>query len=208
MVAEIEKNIRSRKDTDKLMWFSIWVLLSVASFGLAWFLMIYFLIKRRNTHFSRQKELETLILTRLNRINKQKNLNHDSSFDTKNDEKVIFRNTWTWALSTILIFPAFYIIYFLIVDLQRHEENEFGFLVKVNSMLKNLDLEINLDEITVRKKFELNRYLFFSIMTIGFAAIYWLYRIFNDYNIHFKRQWKLEDELLKFLTSLNCSEAN
>ena len=208
MIAEIEKNIRSRKETDKLMWFSIWVLLSVASFGLAWFLMIYFLIKRRNTHFSRQKELETLILTRLNRINKQKNLNHESSFDIKNDKKVIFRNTWTWALSTILIFPAFYIIYFLTVDLQRHEENEFGFLMKVNSMLQNLDLEINLDEITVRKKFELNRYLFFSIMTIGFAAIYWLYRIFNDYNIHFKRQWKLEDELLKFLTSLNCSEAN
>jgi hypothetical protein len=37
--------------------------------------------------------------------------------------------------------------------------------------------------------------------------VYWLYRIFNDYNQHFKRQWKLEDDLLRFFKSVNNSEA-
>ncbi|MEJ2241458.1 MAG: hypothetical protein P8Y18_04875 [Candidatus Bathyarchaeota archaeon] len=47
---KIEKTITLRKETDKIMWFSMWAVLSVASFGIAWFPMIYYLIKRRNDH--------------------------------------------------------------------------------------------------------------------------------------------------------------
>jgi hypothetical protein len=35
------------------------------------------------------------------------------------------------------------------------------------------------------------------------AAAYWLYRIFNDYNNHFKMQWLIEDELLRFLKAID-----
>ena len=80
---EIEQNITSRKETDKIMWFSMWAVLSVASFGIAWFPMIYYLIKRRNTHFARQEKLETLILSKLKKTGGPEKPPLDSS-QTKN----------------------------------------------------------------------------------------------------------------------------
>jgi preprotein translocase subunit YajC len=209
MSIEIEKNIESRKETDRVMWFSIWILLSVASFGIAWFLMIYLLIKRRNAHFSRQEKLEVLILSKLRQLKEEKQLHYNSASNfTKKENPIYFGNAQTWALSTILIFPAFYVFYFLSMDLQKHEEHEREFLMETVSLTKGLGLSMDLDGFTVTKKFALDRYLILSIITCGFAAVYWLYRIFNDYNRHFKRQWELENELLRFLKSIDRSEAS
>ena len=44
--------------TDRIMWFSMWFLASIASFGLAFFPMFYLMIKRRNKHFQRHIENE------------------------------------------------------------------------------------------------------------------------------------------------------
>lgn len=209
MSIEIEKNIKSRKETDRAMWFSMWFLLSVATFGIAWVLMIYFLIKRRNAHFSRQKKLETLILSKLRQFKEGKQRHYDGESDfTKNENPIFIRNAQAWALSTILIIPAFYIFYFLNRDLQRHEEHEHAFIVKTISLAKDLGLELNLNGFAVMKKFALDRYLVLTIVTFGFATVYWLYQVFNDYNRHFKQQWKLEDEFLKFFRSINNSEAS
>jgi len=209
MLMEIEKNIESRKETDRVMWFSMWFLLSVASFGIAWFLMTYFLIKRRNDHFSRQEKLETLILSRLRQLSKEKpHYQNSASVSAKTENPKFFRNAQAWASSTLLIFPAFYILYFLEVDLQKHEEHEHVFLTETISLAQDLGLSMNLDDFAATKKFALDRHLVLIIVTCGFAAVYWLYRIFNDYNQHFKRQWKLEDELLRFFKSVNNSKAS
>jgi len=209
MLIEIEKNVKSRKETDRIMWFSMWILLSVASFGIAWLIMIYLLIKRKNDHFSRQEKLETLILNRLRRLNEEKQQHHNSATNlTTNKPPGFFRNAKAWSLSTILILPAFYVFYFLEAGLQKHEEHEYAFLMETVSVAKDLGLSMNLDEYTVTKKFALDRYLVLTIATFGLAALYWLYRIFNDYNKHFKRQWKLEDELLRFFKSVDGSEAS
>jgi preprotein translocase subunit YajC len=208
MLIEIEKNIGSRKETDRVMWFSMWILLSVASFGIAWFLMIYSLVKRRNAHFSRQEKLEALILSKLRQLNGEKQLYHNNASNfTKKENPICFRDAQLWALSTILVVPAFYVLYFLSMDLQKHEENESKFLMEIVSLTKGLGFSIDLDGFTITKKFAFDSYLIISIITCGFAAVYWLYRIFNDYNRHFKRQWKLEDELLMFFKSADRSEA-
>jgi len=208
MLIEIEKNVESRKETDRIMWFSMWILLSVASFGIAWFLMTYLLIKRRNDHFFRQEKLETLILSRLRRLSEEKQRHYNSATNfTTNKSPNFFRNAKAWTLSTILILPAFYVFYFLEAGLQKHEEQEYAFLMETVSIAKDLGLNMNLDGYTVTKKFAFDRYLVLTIATFGFAALYWLYRIFNDYNKHFKRQWKLEDELLRFFKSIDGSKA-
>jgi hypothetical protein len=209
MLIEIEKNIESRKETDRVMWFSMWVLLSVASFGIAWLLMVYFLIKRRNDHFSRQERLETLILSRLRQLSKEKSGQQNSvSVSAKTENTEFFRNAQAWALSTLLIFPAFYVFYFLKMDLQKHEENEHAFLMEAIRIAQDSGFSLNPDGSATTKKFALDRYLILTIVTCGFGAVYWLYRIFNDYNQHFKRQWKLEDELLRFFKSTNNSKAS
>ena len=181
------------------MWFSMWFLLSLATFGAAWFLMIYFLIKRRNEHFTRQEKLETIILNKLGR-------RHASGFPSN---FVRQRNAEVWASSTLLVFPAFYIFYFLMNDLQTHEEHEYAFLMEFVSAAKDLKLSMNLNGLAMTaRKVEWKRYAVFTFGTLGFAAVYWLFRIFNDYNNHFKRQWKLEDELLKVMKSVNNSETS
>jgi len=198
MSIEIERNIESRKETDRIMWFSMWVLLSVATFGIIWFLMIYLLIKRRNAHFSRQEKLETLILNKAGQSTEEKPLNYDSAlgFAKKNPTSPP-KNAQIWALSTILIVPAFYVFYFLITDLQKHEEHEREFFMKNILPARYSGLSADPSGPAVTKKFAFNKYLVLSVITCGFAAVYWLYRIFNDYNKHFKKQWKLEDDVLR-----------
>ena len=198
-LTEIEENIASRQKTDRIMWFSMWFLLSLATFGAAWFLMIYFSIKRRNDHFARQEKLETIIWNKLGR-------RRASGFPPN---FVRQRSAEVWASSTLLVIPAFYIFYFLMNDLQTHEEHEYAFLTELVSVAKDLELSMNLNGLTMTaRKVEWKRYAVLTFGTLGFAAVYWFFRIFNDYNNHFKRQWKLEDELLKVMKSVNNSETS
>ena len=191
---EIEQNIESRKETDRLMWFSMWTILSVASFGIAWVPMIYYLIKRRNAHFSRQEKLETLILTKLKKSpsDSSKTENHGSP-----------RNAKAWTLSTLLIVPAFYVFFFLKSDLRKHEEHEHDFLVEVIALAKDSEVPLNIHGFSTTPSFPMDKYLVLSVVTLGLAAAYWLYRIFNDYNNHFRMQWKNEDELFSFLKAID-----
>jgi len=197
---EIEQNIESRKETDRLMWFSMWAVLSVASFGIAWFPLIYYLIKRRNAHFSRQEKLESLILSKLRKAESAEKSPLDSS-ETKIQESS--RNAKAWTLVTLLIVPAFYVFYFLKSDLRKHEEHEHDFLVEVIALATDSGVTLNIHGFTATPSFPLDKYLVLSVVTFGLAAAYWLYRIFNDYNSHFKMQWKNEDELLSFLKAID-----
>jgi hypothetical protein len=47
------------------------------------------------------------------------------------------------------------------------------------------------------------KFLALSVVTCGLAGFYWVYRIFNEYNSHFRMQWMLEDTLLSFLEELD-----
>lgn len=197
---EIEQNIASRKKTDRIMWFSMWVILSVASFGIAWFPMIYYMIKRRNDHFSRQEKLEALILSKLRQTQSPKKAASDSS-KTKN--LLLSRNAVAWALSTLLVVPGFYLFYSLKSDLQKHEEHEHNFLDEIVALAKDSGVTLNIQSYATTPRFPRDKYLILSIATLGLAAAYWLYRIFNDYNNHFKMQWIIEDELLSFLKTID-----
>ncbi|PVX27104.1 MAG: hypothetical protein CW716_04010 [Candidatus Bathyarchaeum sp.] len=190
-LTEIEENLKSRKETDRIMWFSMWAVLSVASFGIAWFPMMYYMIKRRNTHFQRQQKLEALILTKLKITPSQE----------QPQTKPL--NAAAWTISTLLIVPAFYIFYVLKRDLNKHEEHEHDFLVQVIEYAKEKDVPLNLHGFNATPRFSLNKYVGLSIVSCGLAAAYWLYRIFNDYNSHIKMQWHNEEAILTFLKSVD-----
>lgn len=194
---EIEQNLASRKETDRIMWFSMWTILSVASFGIAWFPMIYYSIKRRNKHFARQEKLETLILNKLR--NKPEKITPDFS----KTKKLPSRNAGAWTLATLLIVPGFYLFYALKRDLQKHEEHEHEFLTEIIAYSKVSKINLNIQSYGTTPSFPKSKYIFLTLATLGLAAAYWLYRIFNDYNNHFKMQWIIEDELLRFLKELS-----
>lgn len=195
---DIEHNIQFRKETDRIMWFSMWVVLAIASFGVAWFLMIYYLIKRRNAHFLRQQKLEELILDKINSPRRKKTKT-DSS---KQKKLLLSRNSLGLTLLTILIVPAFYVFYFLKNDLQKHEEHEHYFLSEVITLTKEAEVPFNIQSFVPSPRISMKKYIVLSVVTCGLAGVYWLYNIFNDYNSHFKMQWLIEDELLSFLTAI------
>lgn len=195
---DIEHNMQFRKETDRIMWFSMWAVLSVASFGVAWFLMIYYLIKRRNAHFLRQQKLEELILDKINSPRRKKTKT-DSS---KQKKLLLSRNSLGLTLLTILIVPAFYVFYFLKNDLQKHEEHEHDFLSEVITLTKEAEVPFNIQSFVPSPRISMKKYIVLSVVTCGLAGVYWLYNIFNDYNSHFKMQWLIEDELLSFLTTI------
>jgi hypothetical protein len=197
---EIEKNIEQRKETDRIMWFSMWIILSVASFGIAWFPMIYYLIKRRNAHFQRQEKLQTMIL---NKLRKEKNGEKSTSTSEKRENWISSRNALGWTALSILVVPAFYVFYFLKNDLAKHGEQEHDFLVELIALAKDSGVPLNIHGFIATKSFPTGKYLVLSVVTLGLATAYWLYRIFNDYNSHFKMQWKIEDELLGFLKAVD-----
>jgi hypothetical protein len=197
---EIEQNIASRKETDKIMWFSMWAILSVASFGIAWFPMIYYSVKRRNTHFLRQEKMEALILSKLRKTQTPEKTASDSS-ETKN--RLPSRNAGEWTIATLLIVPGFYLFYSLKRDLHKHEEHEHEFLAEVIALAKDTGVTLNIQSYGTTPSFPRSKYICLSVVTLGLAAAYWLYQIFNDYNNHFKMQWIIEDELLRFLKELD-----
>jgi len=172
----------------------MWAVLSVASFGIAWFPMMYYMIKRRNTHFQRQQKLETLILTKLKLNPKQPQPNIPETKPL---------NATAWTLLTLLIIPAFYIFYVLKSDLNKHEEHEHDFLVEIIEYAKEKGEPLKLHGFTATPRFSRNKYLVLSIGTCGLAAAYWLYRIFNDYNSHIKMQWHNEEEIFSFLKAVD-----
>ena len=195
---DIEHNIQFRKETDRIMWFSMWVVLAIASFGVAWFLMIYYLIKRRNAHFLRQQKLEELILDKINSPRRKKT----KTDSWKQKKQLPPRNPLVLTMLTILIVPAFYVFYFLKNDLQKHEEHEHDFLSEVITLTKEAEVPFNIQSFVPSPRISMKKYIVLSVVTCGLAGVYWLYNIFNDYNSHFKMQWLIEDELLSFLTTI------
>jgi len=178
----------------------MWAVLSVASFGIAWFPMIYYTIKRRNAHFSRQKKLETLIL---NKLRKTQSTEESVSGSSKPVMTLSSRNAKAWTLLTLLIIPAFYLFSFLKSDLQKHEKNEHDFLTKTRALARDTGIPLNIQSFETTPSFPVDKFIVLSVVTFGLVAAYWLYRIFNDYNNHFKMQWIIEDELLHFLKTVD-----
>jgi NADH:ubiquinone oxidoreductase subunit 5 (subunit L)/multisubunit Na+/H+ antiporter MnhA subunit len=179
LIDNIKENIARRAETDRVMWFSMWFLAAVATFGLAFFPMFYLLIERRNKHFARQKELEDLVVVHL------KDRGVDLKLEKTNSAE---RNSLVWTLSIVLIFPIFIIAYLLSKDLVLHEEKQrmlFG------SLLQEKNFEV--------QSINIKRCLLLTVITLGLGIVYWLYKIFNSYNRHFKEQWMMEDKIFELL---------
>ena len=57
----METATHSKVEADRQMWFSMWFLAAIVTFGLAFFPMFYRLIEGRNRHFQHEVELENQV---------------------------------------------------------------------------------------------------------------------------------------------------
>jgi phosphoglycerol transferase MdoB-like AlkP superfamily enzyme len=164
-----------RMEADRRIWFSMWFLASIASFGVVFFPMFYRLIDSRNRHFRREANLENQIADFLRAQGKEPPTTTDSPRDM---------NAKALAASIILIIPTFIIIYHLSRDLRSHEEHQDMFLASAFP-----------ERMFMPQTIPIKKYALITIVTLGVGGIYWLYKIINLYNAHFKAHREIEKEI-------------
>jgi len=176
LMATMETKILQTRDEDKPLWFSMWFLISVTTFGLAVFPMFYQFIQRRNRHFLRQ-ENQAQQVSRLKGV-------QVSQYQGSLGE----RNAKLWTASLVLLFPIFVITYLLSRDLILHERRERELFSEFPGFPEYMAANVS-----VRK------YAIITLVTVGVGVIYWLYKIINIYNSHFKLERPFEALLAKWL---------
>ena len=176
-----------RTETDRPIWFSMWFLASIATFGAAFFPMFYRLIESRNRHFSRDVELEKPITAFFNKHGKEMPVRAKIYHDM---------NAKVWAASIILIIPIFVITYLLSKDLVDHENRQ-------DIILANLFPE----RIFMPQTIPIRKYAVITIVTLGVGIVYWLYKIVNMYNAHFKAHREVDKEIVKLMEEKPIGES-
>ena len=182
MRLDMESNVPMEPKPDRVMWFSMWFLEAIASFGLAFFPLFYYSIERRNLHFKKQRELESKIAAF------HKNEWHPTV--------VVERNAKLWAASIILIVPVFAIVYFLSKDFLVHETHQKEFFQALYPDLGYMPQTLSIRNCAL-----------ITVATLGVGVIYWLYKVVNVYNNHFKEQHHIEYEMLRQMETQNHVES-
>ncbi len=178
----MESNIAQEMKPDRKLWFSMWFLGAIASFGVAFFPFFYYSVERRNHHFQRQYEFEQKV----------------AAFFNKDWHPVSIprRNSKLWAASIILILPVFAIAYFLSKDFNEHEKHQHEFLATFHPSGNHISQWISIKTCAL-----------ITVVTFGFGIVYWLYKLVNVYNNHFKVQYHIEHELAQLMETQSHVES-
>jgi len=176
---KMETAMNSKADAERKMWFSMWFLGAIVTFGLAFFPMFYRLVEGSNRHFRREDELEKQIVAYLKCKGKE---------PPATSERFTERNAKAWAVSIVLIVPVFVILYLLSRDLVVHEQNQEAFLAVAFPQ-----------RMFMHQSIPIKTYVLVSIVTLGVGVVYWLYKVVNLYNAHFKAQLQVEKEISRLM---------
>ena len=171
----METTLNTELETDRKVWFSMWFLGAVVTFGLAFFPMFYRLVDGRNRHFQKETHFEAQIAAFLKGQGKE---------PVPTSERIRMMNAKAWAASIILIAPVFVILYLLSRDLTVHERNQDAFLVAAFP-----------ERMFMPQRIPIKTYVLITIVTLGVGTVYWLYKVVNLYNAHFKAHLQVEKEI-------------
>jgi hypothetical protein len=175
----METSLKIKGESDRKVWFSMWFLGAVVTFGLAFFPMFYRLVEGRNRHFRKEEELESQVTIYL------KTHGMEPPATSKSSKMM---NAKAWAASIILIIPVFMIVYFLTKDLAVHEHNQDAFLAAALPK-----------QIFMTQTIPIKTYAVITIVTLGVGVVYWLYKVVNLYNAHFKAHLQVEKEISRLM---------
>lgn len=164
---------------DRTLWFSMWFLASIVTFGAAFFLMFYYLVEGRNNHFHREVDLEKQIGNFLKKQGKEPPATLGSFSEM---------NAKAWAASIILLLPVFALTYLLSRDLLIHEKRQHEFLARAFP-----------ERMFMPQTIPIRKYVLITVVTLGVGIVYWLYKIVNMYNAHFKAHRELEKEIIRLM---------
>ncbi|MDR2700264.1 MAG: hypothetical protein LBC12_05590 [Nitrososphaerota archaeon] len=165
--------------SDKKVWFSMWFLGAIITFGIALFPMFYRLIENRNKHFKKEETIEKQVINYLQ---------HQKKTVPKINKHPHKMNRKIWTAAIIFVIPVFIITYLLSKDLAMHEAEQDNFLAQAFP-----------ERIFMAQTIPIKTYALITIVTLGFGIIYWLYKIVNQYNAHFRAHIQLEKKIASLM---------
>lgn len=179
----MQTTLNTKQRADRKIWFSMWFLSAIVTFGLAFFPMFYRLMDGRNRHLQKEGEIEAKLAEYLRSKGKQPPQAQPAPKQ---------RNATLWAASIILIIPAFIIMYQITKDLAAHEKQEDTYLAASLP-----------DRVFMPQTIPQTTYVLVTIVTLGVGGVYWLYKIVNQYNLHYKADLQVEKEINRLLEEEN-----
>jgi len=94
-------------------------------------------------------------------------------------------------------FAMYYVYYFLMKDMFRHERREDWFFGELNRTFAAMGINITLPQrLSPIPDRSLIVYIILTIVTLGFFGVYWVYVLISDPNNHFRYQSMVEDTTL------------
>ncbi|MDR2202817.1 MAG: hypothetical protein LBE76_00630 [Nitrososphaerota archaeon] len=162
-------------EKDQKIWFSMWFLGTIVTFGVVFFPMIYRLINNRNNYFKKEEALNKQIT---------QHLQNQNEISLKTNKPLQKMNAKIWTVSIILIIPLFILTYLLTKDLVLHENEQDKFLTQLFP-----------ERIFMTQTIHIKTYIIITILTLGFGVIYWLYKVVNQYNAHYTAHLQVEKKI-------------
>jgi hypothetical protein len=175
----METTIQIKVGGDRKVWFSMWFLGAIVTFGVAFFPMFYRLIEGRNRHFQSETEFDKQVAVYMKTQGKEPPVIN---------EKIKVMNSKVWAASIILVVPVFIILYLLSKDLRIHESKEDAYLAAALP-----------ERVFMPQTIPIKTYAIITFVTLGVGAVYWLYKVVNLYNAHFKAHLQVEKEIVRLM---------
>ena len=137
--------------------------------------MFYRLVDGRNRHFRNEDEFEGQIADYVKRAGKQ---------PTAPNKRLGELNAKAWAASIILIVPVFVLLYLLSRDLAAHEHSQDAYLATTLP-----------ERVFMPQTIPIKTYAVITLVTLGVGGVYWLYKVVNLYNAHYKAHLQIEKEM-------------
>lgn len=167
---------------------------------------MYYLIRRRNSHFMRQQQLFETLAEYVTLRSSQTDDNGLRLRLIVDDSKVteIARPAALWATMNIFVTPLVGLIvaYSLTKDLAKHEEHQSKYAQTLNSAMNALNVPIPALAVTKPHRRDPLLYLILTAITGGLFWIVWFYTLLKDYNEHFIEQANFEDTILQTLSPM------
>lgn len=168
-------------------------------------ILVFLLVRRRNTHFNRQLLLYEDLVSTAKELASRKNI--DASILINNMERnlreaKLEETEKNAGLYAIMIFTPFalglwYANYFLMKDFYKHERREDVFIQDLLRTFYQLGVSINLPyrpSSIPDRSFAL--YFVLTLITASIFSVYWVYVLVSDPNNHFRQQMVIEDTIM------------
>jgi len=176
-------------------------------FALLYAILVYKLVSRQNEHLKREVVLRSAMINYLRekareqykdqiiagQIATMESINQEASYKEQENSALLFT---IFAFIPIL---NLYVLYVLTKYPFEHDSRWHAFTQQAQYALGQVGINIATPSWKTLPRRSFWLYFILSIVTLGLFGIYWLYKLIDDPNEHYKAQWQFEDQLMSQL---------